>query len=62
MKYLILAWLILSFLMKTIAILIFWNLVLSKIFKIEPITPLMAMLIILAWILFTLKIETKNRD
>ena len=55
----IILWLILGFLMKTIAIWIVWDLILAPTFQINPI-GFKAILISLAWMLFTLKIEFKE--
>jgi len=60
MKYLIALWLILSFLMKTIAIWIIWDLILVPILHINPI-GFKAILIALAWILLTFKIKIKEK-
>jgi hypothetical protein len=59
MKYLIAIWLILGFLLKTVAIWIIWDLILAPTFQISPI-GFKAALIALAWTLFTLKIEFKK--
>jgi len=55
----IILWLILGFLLKTIAIWIVWDLILVPTFQINPI-GFKAILISLAWMLFTLKIEFKE--
>ena len=60
MKSIIIFWILAMFLLKTIAIWIIWDLVLSPIFGIEPL-GLRALLIALAWTLAFFKIQIKEK-